>query len=188
MSRTLITGPDESITLAQAKLHLRVDHDTDDTRITAMITAARETAEHELGRPLGTQVWQITLDAFPAVELFIGPDVTGIVSIQYLDSAGVLQTLDDAAYVLDNAEAERCFVIPAEGTDWPASYDSANAVRVRISCGLTPVPETVRAWMLMHIGALYKHAESVTSGVSVAELPGRFVDRLLDRWRIWGVG
>lgn len=186
MSRTTITGPAEPITLADAKLHLRVEHDADDASITRLISAAREAAEHELGRPLGTQVVQITLDAFPAVELDLGADVAGIVSVQYLDTTGALQTLDPAAYVLDNYDAERCYLLPADGVDWPSTYDSANAVRVRITCGLTPVPESVRSWMLMQLGTLDKHRESVAAGVPVAELPGRFVDRLLDRYRIWG--
>jgi uncharacterized phiE125 gp8 family phage protein len=187
MTRTLITGPAEPITLADAKLHMRgVDHADEDTLITSLITAAREAAEHELGRPLASQEWQITLDAFPAAELALGPDVASIASIQYLDGAGALQTLDAAAYVLDNYDAERCYLLPADGVDWPSTYDSANAVRVRITCGLTPVPESVRSWMLMQLGTLYKHREAVAAGVPVAELPGRFVDRLLDRYRIWG--
>ena len=187
MTRIHISGPDtEPITLAQAKLHARVEHDADDAMITGFIVAAREDAEHELGRPLAAQVWQLTFDAFPAVEIALGPDVTGIPSIQYLDAAGDLQTLDQAAYVLDNLDREKCFVLPADGHEWPTTYDSANAVRVRIACGLDPVPETVRAWMLLRIGTLYTHRADIAAGTPLAALPGNFADRLLDRYRIWG--
>lgn len=187
MTRTLITGPAEPITLADAKLHLRgVDHADEDTLITSLITAAREAAEHELGRPLASQEWQITLDAFPAAELALGPDVASIASIQYLDATGALQTLAEPAYVLDNADPDRAFVLPAAGTSWPATADTANAVRVRFVCGLTPVPETVRAWMLLRIGTLYTHRADIAAGTPLAALPGNFADRLLDRYRIWG--
>lgn len=186
MSRILITAPTtEPITLAEAKLHARVEHDADDAMITSYITAAREDAEHELGRPLAAQVWQVTLDAFPAVEMALGPDVTGIQSIQYLDTSGALQTLDQTAYALDNMDRAQCFVLPADGYEWPSTYDTANAVRVRIACGLDPVPETVRAWMLLRIGALIEHRAAVAAGQTLTAMPDRFVDRLLDRYRIY---
>lgn len=186
MSRILITAPTaEPITLAEAKLHARVEHDADDAMITGFIAAAREDAEHELGRPLAAQVWQVTVDAFPAVEMALGPDVTGIQSIQYLDAAGDLQTLDQAAYVLDNLDREKCFVLPADGYEWPTTYGSANAVRVRIACGLDPVPETVRAWMLLRISTLIEHRAAVAAGQTLTAMPDRFSDRLLDRYRIY---
>ena len=188
MTRIHISGPDtEPITLADAKLHARVEHDADDALINGFIVAAREDAEHELGRPLAAQVWQLTFDAFPAVEIALGPDVTGIQSIQYLDAAGDLQTLDQAAYVLDNLDREKCFVLPADGCEWPTTYDSANAVRVRIACGLDPVPETVRAWMLLRISTLIEHRAAVAAGQTLTAMPDRFVDRLLDRYRIYGL-
>ena len=186
MTRIHISGPDtEPITLAQAKLHARVEHDADDALITGFIVAAREDAEHELGRLLAAQVWQVTFDAFPAVEIALGPDVTGIQSIQYLDTSGVLQTLDPAAYVLDNMDRAQCFALPADGYEWPTTYDSANAVRVRIACGLDPVPETVRAWMLLRVGTLIEHRAAVAAGQTLTAMPDRFVDRLLDRYRIY---
>ena len=185
MTRTLITGPTEPITLAQAKLHMRVEHDADGSLITGFITAARETAEHELGRPIEAQAWRISLDAFPPAELHLGPDVTSITSIQYLDAAGDLQTLAAEAYVLDTGDPTASFVLPADGYEWPATADAANAVRLQIVCGLTPLPEVVRAWMLLRIGTLYQHRAEVAAGSSLSPLPGGFADRLLDRYRVY---
>lgn len=42
----------EPITLAEAKLHLRVDHAEEDALIGSLITTAREAAEHQLGGKL----------------------------------------------------------------------------------------------------------------------------------------
>lgn len=185
MTRTLITGPAESITLSQAKLHLRVDHADDDTLISGLITAVREAAEHVMGRLLGAQTWQVTLDAFPAAELELGPDVSSIVSIQYLDAAGAAQTMPGTDYVLDSVDVTECWVLPVAGMSWPSTADTGNAVRVRITAGMATVPESVRAWMLLRLGTLYANRASVVAGVSLAELPGGFSDRLLDRYRNW---
>ncbi len=41
-----------AVTLEDAKLHLRVDHDSDDSLITALCLSATQMAEHELQRGL----------------------------------------------------------------------------------------------------------------------------------------
>ena len=91
MSLTLIAAPIlEPMTLAEAKLHLRVDGTDEDDLITALIVAARRRAEHLLTRALITQTWELTLDEFPAADIQLPkPGVLSIVSVKYLDSAGV---------------------------------------------------------------------------------------------------
>ena len=56
--QTQLTPPAaEPLTLAEAKLHLRVDADItdDDSLITALIVTARQQAEHRTGRSLVSQ-------------------------------------------------------------------------------------------------------------------------------------
>lgn len=185
MTLKLITGPSESITTAEAKLHLRVDSSDDDDLIDALITAAREQCEHELGRGIGSQTWQRTLDAFPDSGIALGmPPVASITSVQYVDTAGTLQTLSSTLYTLDSASEDEAWVLPAEDTEWPETLDTANAVRVQFVCGLTTVPSTVRAWMLLRIGTLYQHRAEIAAGISINALPDQFSARLLDRYRV----
>lgn len=183
MSLKLITGPaSEPITLAQAKLHLRIEGSAtdEDTIITALITASREAAEHELGRGIGSQTWKLTLDEFPAeaIKLPLAP-VASITLVQYFDTAGAAQTLPSSAYVLDNADADQAWLLKAYGYEWPDTYDAANAVQITYVCGLTSTPETVRAWMLLRIGALYEKRSDFEQSSCV--------DRLLDRYRLVSV-
>jgi uncharacterized phiE125 gp8 family phage protein len=186
MALKLITGPEtEPVSLTEAKLHLKVEHGVDDALITALITAAREQAEHITGRPFITQTWEQVLDEFPADELYLGKaNVLAITSVKYIDLAGVEQTMDSADYSLD-AESSPCWLLPAINSDWPDTLDTSNAVRVRFTCGYgaaAAVPEIAKVWMKLCIGKYHANREALTPGALV-EMPG--VDRILDPMRIW---
>jgi len=185
MTLKLITPPAESITLDEAKLHLKVEHAADDALISALITSAREQAEHEIGRGIGSQTWQVALDAFPAEGIDLAlPPVSAVSSLVYVDTAGVQQTLAPEAYTLDTESDLEAWLLPAEGYSWPTTLDTANAVKVTFSCGLATVPASVRQWMLLRIGTLYTVRAELVAVVSLNTLPNAMVDRLLDRYRV----
>lgn len=191
MSMTLITGPAvEPVTLNEAKLHLRVDGSTDDALITSLIVAARRSAEHLLNRALITQTWELAIDEFPADDVIELPmsRALSIVSVKHLDQANVEQTVSSANYTLDAAVTPGLVRLVA-GASWPGTYDIANAVKVRFTAGYGPaatdVPADVVAWIKLQIGALYRNREGFAAGQSVAELPGRFFDALLDAERVY---
>lgn len=194
---TLTAAPQvEPVSLAEARLHLRIDDDNtaDDALIGVLIEAAREQAEHETGRRLITQTREMTLDAFPcdgeAIKLHAEcVKAQSIESITYLDTAGAWQTFSAASYALDPHSLPG-YVFPAADASWPADVaDSANAVRIKVVCGYgnaaADVPQALRQWMLLQIGAMYAQRETFALGVPVGELPGRFVDRLLDPYRVF---
>jgi uncharacterized phiE125 gp8 family phage protein len=197
MTLKLIIAPTfEPITLIEAKEQCNVDADLteDDNLLMSIITAAREQAEHLSNRALISQTWERVLDRFPCgygqrgqqIELKAMP--LSLVSLKYIDGAGAQQTLDPSAYVL-NTDEPPGHVYPALGTTWPTTHvDAVGAVRVRFTCGYgdaTAVPQAVKAWMKLRIGTLYKFREQIAAGVSLAELPGGFTDRLLDRAVVW---
>jgi len=138
MTLKLITAPAiEPVTLAEAKVQCRVDTDltAEDDLLSALISTAREMAEHEIGRALINQTWERVLDAFPAAEIELGmPPVSSIVSVTYIDAAGDSQTLASAAYTLE-PDLLPGWLLPAEGYEWPDTLDTANAVRVRFVAG-----------------------------------------------------
>ena len=191
MTLRLITAPAaEPITLAEAKLHLRVSGNSEDTLITTLIGAARRMCEARTDRALITQTWEATLDAWPddagAVEL-ARPPVQSVTQVQYVPSgATALTTLAGSAYTLDAISDSRAgWLLPV--TSWPTTADLANAVRVQFVAGYgaagTAVPEDLRAWLLLAIGTLYANRESIDSTGRTTELPGRFWDSLLDPYR-----
>jgi uncharacterized phiE125 gp8 family phage protein len=186
--RVLTPPATEPLSLAEAKLHLRVDGTDEDALITALIVAARESAEHELGRALITQTLRLTLDAFPAeggIEL-LRPPVPSITQLQYVDTAGATQTLLNTAYSLD-AVSQPSWLLPAYGTTWPATRAQANAVWVDYVAGYglaAAVPQAIKQWLLLAVGDMYANRER--SGEKAA-VPHGFVAGLLDPYRIWTV-
>lgn len=187
-----VTGT-EPVTLAEAKAVCRVDADitADDTMITAMIKAARSQCEQILCRTIVRAQYERALDAFPDGGIALAwPTVDGITSVQYVDAAGVLQTLLPTLYTLDSRE-DQGWVLPADGTDWPVTLDTANAVRVTFTTrwtqgGNDAWPEDIRSWIMMRVATLYKFREQIAAGVSVAELPRDHGMGLLDRWVAYG--
>lgn len=192
MTLKLIQAPEtEPLTLAEVKAHLRCGDD-EDALLAVLIQAAREFAEHQTGRALITQTWEQVLDAFPPVELSLGkPPVASVSSIVYVNEAGDDTTLPDTAYSVDlETGGGSGWVLPAAGTSWPTTLGTANAVRVRFVCGYgnaAAVPAGIKSWMKLRIGTLYKVREEVVAGLSVAEVPGGFVDSLLDAYRVWSL-
>lgn len=187
MSLKLITPPTfEPISLDEAKEQCRVDGIEDDLLLAILITAARESAEHETGRALATQTRELVLDAFPEAFTLRGSPIQSVESVKYLDSDGIQRTLDPQDYALDN-DSEPGYLTIAYGRAWPASYPVPNAVRVRYVCGYASaaaVPSAIKSWLLLAVGTMFAQRETIAVGQPAA-LPDRFWHRLLDPYRMY---
>lgn len=193
MSLKLITAPTAlALDLTQVKSDLRVTSGTaEDALITRLINAAAARAEHETGRAVMDQEWELILDAFPEAEIRLDkPPVTSITSVKYLDTAGVQQTLASSAYTLD-ADKLPGYLFPALGTSWPATQDVANAVRVRFKCGYATTAAGLLAaapglvdWLMVQVSTFYDNRDLVAlSKVDMG--PGSPGSGLLDPYRTW---
>jgi uncharacterized phiE125 gp8 family phage protein len=127
----------EPITLAEAKANLRYDASDEDAGITALIVAAREAAENYCERSFAVKDYEVTLDSFPSAIRLSFPPILTVASVKYVDTSGVLVTMDPTAYAVD-VDSEPGWVLPAYGTQWPQTLEVANAVRVRYTAGQCP--------------------------------------------------
>lgn len=191
MALKLITAASAlAVTLAEAKLHLRYTDDDADALITALITAATEAAEQAMaGRAVMPQTWELTLDAFPGAFELTRLPVASVTSITYAAAAdGTPTVLSSSASALDNADDYgSAWVAPAYGTSWPSARDQVNAVALRYVAGYAnaaAVPESIKAWIKLQIGAMFENREA--EGAVQTHALG-FADRLLDRYKLWGV-
>lgn len=162
MKWTVSTGPAlEPVTLAEAKAHLRVDHNEEDSLIAGLITAARRKAEQETGRCLTAQTIKAYWDAWPAsntLELPLYP-VYSVTSVKYLDETGTLQTWASANYTVDSIGMS-CRIVLNPDADAPQAGKYPNAIQVEYVAGdstAATVPQEIKQAILLGVGLLYEY-------------------------------
>lgn len=178
-----------AVSLAEAKAHLRIDDTADDALIAALVAAATDAAEHLMGRAVMPQTWALTLDEFPGSTCKIRldrPPVASVTSVRYIDAAGAQIVLPDNKYQLLTGSDYRSDIVPSWNASWPTARAQPEAVQVLFIAGYanaTAVPELIKAWIKLRLGALYEHREAWTAGKPIE--PNAHVDGLLDRYRVW---
>ena len=180
-SLDLISGPAvEPVTLAEAKLWLRVDQSDEDALISDLITTARISVEEEINRQLITATWRLAMDWFgfnwtaanragTNLDLFglsnypielPRPPLQSVTSVTYYDTAGVLQTLPVTAYQVTTVPLI-AQILPTPWTFWPLpQLGRAGAVQVTYVAGYggsagsvpTPIKQAIKWRVLLDYG------------------------------------
>lgn len=183
----VITPPDaEPLTLEEVKVNLRIVNPDEDGDIERMIRAARQMAEERLNRALMPQVLEFAQNEFCTTLKFPRPPLVDVTTVKYVDGDGAEQTLDSAAYIT-NEYVDPPELTPAYGTSWPSTQLRAAAIVVRYTAGYADaasVPEPIRQWMLLAIGAFYEHRSMVNEGQTYA-LPEDFYKWLLQPYVVY---
>ena len=168
---------EEPISLADAKLFLRVDTDDDDTLITSMISAARAAAEGKTHRVIRKSTWTwVATDLFGTVQVPITP-CSACASITV---GGEL--IDPSLYSFQpGGLASPLFATITVAPDFPKGEAT-----VVLTCGYADdtVPEDMVKWMFTRLGDFYEQRESYVSGSNFFEFSRNFVDALLDPYLI----
>ena len=181
-TRLIIPPAALPVSLAEAKLNLRIDGNEQDSLIEAWLHGITAHAEHVTGRSFISQTWRVTLDEFPdAIEL---PVPVSSVTIKFLDEAGVEQTLDTADYVVDSA-SEPGYAVPNVGKAWPTTYDRINAVNVDVVAGYgaseSDIPKGIKLYILAKLVEQYDPAIKAEKDT----VQSSFIDRLLDQYKVY---
>lgn len=197
---TLVTAPAPIIDLDLVKAHLKVETDESD----ALIEIYRDAATDELdgpgsylGRALGEQTWDLTIDAFPAdggaIELPL-PPLIGVDGVWYQAAAGVESEFVASSYAVSgigdrNGQGQ----VSLLAGSWPATAAGvANAVRVRFRAGyvdltISPtepnLPGGILAAVLLRVSDLFDHRGSSAIGNIVEQFP--WTKGLLKRHRFY---
>ena len=190
----------EPVTLAEAKLHLRVTTTAEDGYIANLITAARRRAESHLDRSFLTKTWDYTLETFPTVisdtglwmrvqNVIVIPKapLIAVTTLSYIDLNATTQTLVQGTdYSVRTGDPGAVYPYPLTRV-WPYTRYQLDAVTIRFTAGYgslaTSTPATIKQAILMIVGHLYRNREDVTDYTAVV-IP-RGADYLLDS-ESWG--
>lgn len=192
--RIITPAAAEPISLDEAALHLRVDSYgspatyLDQDLIVALIPAAREYVEFLTGMFLAPQVVEVSARSFSgmscdlpdsAIPLLSAP-VTGIVSVTYLDAAGVDAVLDPANYLLDSGPEVPVLYPSYDAGSWPTGREQPGAIRIRMNVGFDAagssptdniIPYSLVAAMKLVLTTLYENRDEAVVGTIVSRIP-----------------
>jgi uncharacterized phiE125 gp8 family phage protein len=193
-----------TLSLADAKLHLRVDITDDDAMITALILAATQLVEEQLGRSLIKQSWRFSFQNWYRWEIDLPRAAPGVTvdSITYYDVNNALQTVDPSIYQVDT-DADLMRIRPVFNMTWPSVFYRMNAISVNYTAGYATgsqngstgvptdvenIPGVIIAAIKLMLGHLYENRQEViveTGRAAVDQVP-LGVSALLAPYRIYG--
>ncbi len=192
-SLTVTTQPVvEPVSVADAKAHCRIDTNTDDTYVAALISAAREYVEAYMDESLIDQQLVMRLDAFPAAIELPRPPMsqtasrTAVTIVYTANDAGSTATLATNQYRVDR-DSTPGTLRPLYGGSWPSHLLDYGSVTVTWWAGRGEdggkVSQRVKAAILMLVGQWYER-RMAADAASMSEMPFG-VKALLDSAK-WG--
>ncbi len=174
MGSILLTGPaTEPLSLDEAKIFLRVEHNVDDPLIAALIAAARLHVEAQAQAALITQSWRFTRDGWPCdgrLPVRPGPLQT-LVAARVFDVQGHAQALDTQAFVPDPGASTLSFI------PWalPLPGRIAAGIELDVTVGFgdaaSDVPEPLRQAIRLLVAHWYENRGLLADTGQTAVLP-----------------
>jgi uncharacterized phiE125 gp8 family phage protein len=152
--KSILTNPPlaEPVTLAEAKAHLRIDHDAEDALVTALIAAARRHVEAMTGLALMSQGWSFFADDWPANGAFTLPlhPLIAVEELKMHGEEGDPAIVDPSHYYVDRWARPARLILRERSWARPARI--ANGIEIEATLGFgdaaDDVPEDLREAIL----------------------------------------
>ncbi len=168
MSLIVSSAPStEPVTLAEAKFHIRVDHDELDDLINELITSAREAAETFTNRTFVDTTFIYKINGFPPSGLVDShillprSPLDSVSSVAYLDINGSSQTLATSVYEVDTSSIPGRVRLKIDKV-WPSTQLHPEVVTITFIAGYgaaSVVPSAIKVAVKMLVSDLYEHPE-----------------------------
>jgi uncharacterized phiE125 gp8 family phage protein len=183
MRRELTTAPlIEPVTVDEAKLYCRIDLADDDAILSALISSARQYAEHYIHGALINQTWTFYFDADDDllfdkryINLPINPLVS-VTSVSTFSDANVSAVYANTHYRLSGNR-----ILLNDNYEWPYTVRSTDSAAVVVVAGFgslaTDVPESIRLAIKMLVAQWYDKREALfdlateTGNTTMATVP-----------------
>ena len=153
----------DPVTLDEAKLFARIDDDTDDALVTALISAATKEVESQTGRALMPQTWTAWLDNMPASNVLhlCKGRIASVSSITAYDDDGS-EVLDTGSYLVDTDNARIGLI---DSSTWPSGTRTFKTFAAEYVAGYADadaVPEWAKTVIKMLVASWYENRETTT--------------------------
>jgi uncharacterized phiE125 gp8 family phage protein len=190
----VITPPAPVVSLDEVKAHCRVDDSDEDALLEVFAAAATSHIDGPdgwLGRALGAQVLEARCDVACGGTIRLPfPPVIELVSVSYLDAAGVEQMADLADVELMGRD-----LVATGSWPWAGGSSRREAVRIRYRAGYpvddsgdsprSTLPASIRAAILLMTDDLYRNRGTVSPGTVTAVPMSTTVENLLAPHRVY---
>jgi len=195
---SVVTPPTlRPVSVAEVEAHMRLPQNAETNWILDAIEAAVGEIDAPagwLGRSLAPRTLRLTLDAAPPPIVYLpGPPVLAVKTIKVRGSDDAITTVYDADAdpAVDELElqfdltAAPALIWPSDEIGWPSDIKGGvDCMRIDYTAGYVEaaVPKTVKQWLLMRLGELYRDREASIVGTSVTR--HQHADRMLDNYRV----
>lgn len=172
-----ITAPTAlAVSLADAKVALRLNDTGLDSIVDLWVRAVTEHAEHLTGRAIMQQTWQALCESFDDLGKIPRLPLVSVSSVKYYDTANALQTLDPSNYSVYSTEH---FATIRTFSEFPETFERADAVIVEYVAGYgtsdTATPAAIKAYILNKLVETFDAS-------SAPEVKNSFADAILSRF------
>jgi uncharacterized phiE125 gp8 family phage protein len=170
----------ETLAVAEARAHLRLDAADEDELVGGLIRVAREHLERTTGLCLITQRWRLLLDSIcedGVIQICKGP-VQSIEKVTVYDAAGNAAAVSLAGLLLDGQRRPARLMLAAP----VAPGRGINGIEVEFTAGFgasgADVPDTLKRAMLTHVAQMFTCRGVVSPDEQPALIPPGY-DRLI---------
>jgi hypothetical protein len=167
----------EPLSLAEIKTFLRIDHSTDDSLVTGLISAARQICESVTGRSLITRSYSLYLDHWPGTtalgwwdgvqegaDIILNggvlnlpkPPLLSVTRINIYDAGNAATEFAAANYFVDTAGNPGRIVLK-EGVLPPLPGRAANGIEIQFNAGYGAAAQNVPAMLRQGIKQIIAH-------------------------------
>lgn len=178
----------EAITLSEAKEHLKIDGDDENTLIRLYVNAAVKRCEDYRQSAIMSAEHEMHSSGFDYSFNLQKHPVTAINSVKYYDENNALQTVATSDYRLQDFR-QPCFLEFDTEFDVPDLYEREYPVVINFQAGYlsaSTVPATIKLGILSELGTFNEFRQSVTSGNGLTSIQIKEVSKdLLDAETMW---
>lgn len=166
--------PDDVVTLAEAKLHLRVTHALEDSLIEVYRLAAISDLGAYMRRPLlpkSVVDYFKYRDLVPNInKIYLSTPNAGSVVVAKRDDTGYVDLVEGTDYILDEV-AENPHILFIDIPSYDDFGADANVLRVSYTSTLPTLEPQMKAAVLLLLGSLYENREDVVVGATARKIP-----------------